>query len=185
VIVSGEFLGEGKLLAGLNLGRLWLNALVPPLLIVTYIEYTGRLKIKGASTKTIAGVGWGLAWLCVAAQVWANWPQIGLDRLAPVELGDLLYYAPAAAPVEPGTLAANTVGVIFTALIFLRSGWPLALAGTGLVWAEALFFPQPFIVVEGLEVLWLVSLVLTEWRAGFEGLRIKRKELNTRLDRLG
>lgn len=185
VLAAGTLLGKGELLAGLNLGRLWLTTLVTPLLVVTYVEYTGRLKIKSARTRTIAGVVWGLAWLIAGLQAWESWPKLAFDRLVPVELGGLLYYAPEMPLAEPGTLAANTVGVLFGALIFLRTGWPFALIGTGLVWVEALLYPQPFIVVKGLEVLWLWGLVLTEWRAQKEGLQIKRSELDTRLDRLG
>jgi hypothetical protein len=185
VLAIGALLGEGSLLAGLNLGRLWLNALVTPLLIVTYVEYTGRLKIKSAQTRTIAGVVWGLAWLIVGLQAWESWPKLALDRLVPVEQGGLLYYAPEIPLAEAGTLAANTIGVIFGAFILLRTGWPVALLGIGLVWGEALFYPQTFMVVKGLEVLWLWALVLTEWRAEKEGMQIKRSELDTRLGRLG
>lgn len=185
VIVTGRTLGEGELLAGLNLGRLWLNVLVLPLLLVTYVDLTGRLKIKAARTRTVAGMTWVLAWLLVGLQAWNSLPQLAFENLSPVEFGGLLFYEPAAPLAHPGTLAANIAGLLLGLLILLRTGWPAALIGTGLILAERALFPQPFIIDGAIEALWLWSLVLTEWRAQREGLGIKRSELDTRLERLG
>ena len=185
VIAGGNLMGEGPLAAALNLGRLWLGVMVTPLLIVTYVEFTGRLKVRGAGTKTVAAVVWGLAWVIFGFQVWSSWESLGLDRLALVEAGGLLYYTPETPLTHPGTVAANMVGVVFGFFILLRTGWPLPLLGAGLVLAEAVLFPQPFIFQKGLEVLWIWALILTDWRAQKAGLQITRSELDTRLNRLG
>ncbi|HUF37045.1 MAG TPA: hypothetical protein VMN57_00855 [Anaerolineales bacterium] len=185
VIAAGSLLGEGELLAGLNLGRLWLGAMVPPLLIVTYVEFTGRLKVRGARTKTVSAVVWGLAWLIFGLQVWHSATALTLDGLSPVQSGGLLYYVPQLPLTAPGTVAANTVGLVFALFILLRSTWPLPLIGIGLVWLESVLFPQPFIVAQGIEVIWIWTLVLTDWWAQKIGLRIDRGELDNRLDRLG
>jgi hypothetical protein len=185
VIAIGRLIGPGPLLAGLNLGRLWLVAMLAPLLIVTYVEFSGRLKVKGAGTQTVAAVVWALAWLLFAAQVWGSLGSLSAGDLAIVEGQGLLYYAPVSAPTAPGTIAANLIGFVFGIFILVRSGWPLPLLGAGLVLAEAVFFPQPFIIEKGLEVAWIWALVLTDWRAQKIGLQINRGELDTRLDQLG
>jgi hypothetical protein len=117
--------------------------------------------------------------------VWSSLGSLGLDRLVVAGTGGLLYYLPQSPLTYPGTVAANTVGVVFGIFILLRTGWPLPLIGAGLVLAEAVFFPQSFIVASGFEVLWIWTLVLTDWRAQKAGLQINRSELDTRLDRLG
>ena len=185
VIAAGSVLGKGELLAALNLGRLWLGVMIPPLLIVTYVEFTGRLKVKGAGTRTVATVVWGLAWAIFALQVWSSLGSLELDRLFAAGTGGLVYYLPQSPLTYPGTAAANTIGVVFGIFILLRTGWPLPLIGAGLVLAEAVFLPQSFIVAKGLEVLWIWTLVVTDWRAQKVGLQINRSELDTRLDRLG
>ena len=184
ILSLGLVLPEGRLLAALNLGRLWLLVLLTPLLIVTYVEFTGRLRVKGARSKAVAAVVWALAVLILLLQAWDSQSQLRLAELVYVQAGGLGYYTPAEPLRYAGSIAATTLGVIFGTFMLFKTGWPFVLLGAVTVWLERLVFPQPFLVENVIGVLWLFAMVLTEVKAQREGLQISRRELDSRLDQL-
>ena len=185
ILSAGLLLEEGPLLAALSLGRLWLLTLLSPLLIVTYMEYTGRLRVRGAGSKRVAGVVWALAIVLVLVQAWDSLPRLQLENLVFMQEGGLSYYTTAERLLHPGTAAATTLGVISGVFILFRSGWPFVLLAAAMLWIEMLVYPQPFPAANTVEVLWLLALILTEMKVQQEGLQITRSELDSRLDQLG
>lgn len=184
IISAGLPLKEGALLAALNLGRWWLRVLLFPLLIVTYVEMTGRLEIKAAKTRTVALVVSALALLLVAVQAGVNFPTLQPGALAPEMLPsgtDWVVYAPPVDPVLPGTIAAHAVGAAFGLLMLVRARWPWVFLTASAVFAAATFVPVPLFAANGLETALLWALVATENRAQREGLQLSDRELETRL----
>lgn len=188
IITSGLPLREGRLLAAFNLGRWWLRILMMPMLIVTYVEMTGRLEIQAAKSRTIAGVVGGLALLLVIVQAWANAAVLQPDQLVPVQLvagANWTIYAPAEHLLLPGTIAANTVGAAFGLLMLIRARWPWVLLAAAAVLIGSTLVSLPLFAANGLEVALVWTLVATESRAQREGLKLSRRDLETRLKGLG
>lgn len=184
IISAGLPLKEGVLLAALHLGRLWLRVLLLPLLIVTYVEMTGRLEFKAAKTRTVAIVVSVLALLLVAAQVWANFQALRPGALVPETLpagADWVIYTPTLGPVLPGTIAAHAVGIAFGLLMLVRARWPWVFLSATAVFLAGTFVPAPLFAANGLETALLWALVATESRAQREGFQLSDSELETRL----
>lgn len=184
ILSAGRWIGEGPLLAGLNLGRLWLRILLVPALLIAYAELAGRLRVRAAGTPVVAALVRALALLLIAVQAWANADRLQLDALALVDTPAGISYSPLAGLVLPGDLAAHAVGVVLGALILWRSRWPWLLVTAALVAAEMTFLPQPDLIRYGLEVALIWALIETEARAQREGFRMTRQDLSDRFDQL-
>ena len=164
-IASGQLIGEGSLLMGLNAGRFMLHALTTPLLAILGLALARNAKVEWAWTRKAQIAYCVIALLCVAYGVYAD--VIAL-KLQPSELQGVLRYTNVAAKGPPLAAITTMTLILFLGIsVFVKSKWPWLLVASIVMFTVAAFASSLAIVANLGEIVLIAGLVFTSRRFSY------------------
>ncbi|GAB88878.1 hypothetical protein [Gordonia rhizosphera] len=126
IVAVGRFVGFGDVLRALNVPRLWIAAIVPPLLVLVAGYLVRRLGVEQASGRNITLGGYALVAMLILIGV------VGASRaeLVPEKTGDALRYVDDAASGPPVPAVITVLALIVLGMAAFRyAGFPWLFLG--------------------------------------------------------
>ncbi|GAB4581022.1 MAG: hypothetical protein Fur0022_37670 [Anaerolineales bacterium] len=184
VLSLGRLIGEGILLAQLNVGRYLFYAIFSPLLMVTGMEFAARADVRWAQMRVFRLIIWIAVISLIGFGTVLQW-QFRESLMADSSMGILRYvHETGFLPFAP--LLTTLVLMILGMLIWRHIKWPWVFLGA-LVMFIASAVPLGLVgpvVNSGAQVLLLGALVATERRLLTPDYSLSASELDSRISQV-
>lgn len=163
IIALGGAIGEGATLAGLNLARFWIHALITPLLVAWSLHAIRRSGVRMAQGRSYAVAA---VLVTVALVVLELMLEVSDLRIVPAREYGALSYTNAEPPTGPPAMVLVVAAFLLVAgvVVLVRQRWPWLLVGAGIMTVgSAIDLPLPSnAVTNAFELILLVSIVATK-----------------------